>query len=59
MKTDEIIQRAESAGLTAAEVASKLGIDGDRLNNGGITEVIRLAVDEGDDAAWIEETLFG
>lgn len=56
---DEIIKRAEAEGLTTGQVASKLGIDGDRLNNGGIAGVIRLAVDDGDDAAWIEETLFG
>ena len=46
---DEITARAIAAGLTAGEVASKLGIDSDRLNNGGVAEVLRLAHDEGDD----------
>src|SRR5438552_2452040 len=44
---DAIIARALAVGLTAAEVASKLGIDNDRLNNGGVAEVIRLLHDEG------------
>ena len=49
---DRLIARAQHLGLTAADLARRLGIGPDRLNNCGVAEVVSLAM-EADDPDWI------
>ncbi len=51
---DRVTKLATDAGLTAAELIPLLGVEADRINNGGISEVLRLVVAEGDDLKWVE-----
>ena len=52
-----LVDAAEAKGLTARQLVNLLGIDHDRLNNGGPAEVIRLALEHGDDPDWIAEVI--
>jgi hypothetical protein len=52
-----VVQIAEARGLTTAHLVLQAGVDPDRLNNGGLAELVSLLLDEGDDPEWIEELL--
>lgn len=46
---------AEANGWSVSDVGILCEIDRDRLGNGGLYEIIKIAVEEGDDMDWIEE----
>jgi hypothetical protein len=48
---------ARSRGLTADDVARMFEVDLDRLNNGGLIEICKLLIADGDDANWIKKRL--
>ena len=53
-----LVRLAAGMGWTAADLAPVLGIEADRLNNGGLAEVIELSLKD-DDEEWIKEMIEG
>lgn len=51
-----LVRLAQGKGWKAAELAVPLGIHPDRLNNGGLAEVVAVALAD-DDADWIKEVI--
>ena len=52
-----LTRQATVSGITALQLLQCIGIDHDRYHNGGVQEVIGIALCDGDDAEWIAAML--
>lgn len=52
-----LVKAAERRGWTTDKLAAAIGITPDRLSNGGIAEVVKLAIVDGDDPDWLKKVI--
>lgn len=51
-----LVIKAEKSGITSAELASLANIDADRLNNGGLHEIVGLLLED-EDPEWVGDLI--
>lgn len=52
-----LVKLAQDLGLSSLDLEAALGVHHDRTNNGGVAEVIDLALADGDDEAWLTDAI--
>lgn len=57
MTRDDLIALAETHELDSSDLMTLFDIPHDRTNNGGVAEVIDLAIEGGDDPEWMAQEI--